>query len=274
MAEVTPAETPVETPVSPDPQPTASPAATPAESAPVDAAPAPETTEEGGGETPEAPSPEALLTNLAEHVQEREKAAHKEGRSETHSRMQPSIQRMEGDIKRINQGIQDFAGEFTEWRDDPTTDQKALDRLITKHRDTFDALGQVQLDRGGWQGWAGFVNNLGTQSKDPALAQEFLPRLQHMMNGDSDDGFWPDLVEHLTDTARKESKEEGRKLGNKETTDRLAAEARDNGRQKEAPPPKVAAGAGGGGTSDAEKLLDPATPYSELVEIRQRQRAG
>ena len=272
MAEVD--ETPVETPVSPDPQPTASPAATPAESAPVDAAPAPETTEESGGEAEVEPTPEVLLTNLAEHVQEREKAARKEGRSETHSRMQPSIQRLEGDMKRINQGIQDFAGEFTEWREDPATDQKALDRLITKHRDTFDALGQVQLERGGWQGWAGFVNNLAAQSKNAELAQEFLPRLQHLANGDSDDGFWPDLVEHLTDAAEKKGFEEGRKKGNKETTDRHAAEARDNGRQKEAPPPKVAAGAGGSGKSDAEKLLDPATPYSELVEIRQRQRAG
>ncbi len=271
MAEVTPAETPV----SLDPQPTASPAATPVESAPVEAAPAPETTEEGGGEEP---TPDQLLTNLAEHVQEREQAKHaegkKEGASETHTRMQPFLQRREKAMDHINQGIKDFASDFSEWREDPTTDIKALDRLITKHKDTFETLGQVQLEQGGWQGWAGFLNNISAQFKSPELAQEFLPRLQHMMQGDSDEGFWPDFYERVTDTARKEGFEEGRKKGNKETETRLAAEARANGRSGEAPPPKVAAGAGGGGKSDTEKLLDPATPYLELVEIRQRQRAG
>ena len=77
-----------------------------------------------------------------------------------------------------------------------------------------------------------------------------------MANGDSDDGFWPDLVERLTDTARKDSFEEGRKKGNKETETRLAAEARANGRKEEAPPPKVAAGAGAGKRTakDIEKM--------------------
>lgn len=275
MAEEEVTATPTETPAPPDPQPTASPAAeTPA---PVEAAPAPEAKEETGGEEVQ-PTPEALLTNLAEHVTEREKTKHaegiKEGRSEAQSRMQPSIQRLEGSMKRINEGIQNFASDFTEWREDPATDQKSLDRLITRHKDVFETLGQVQLERGGWQGWAGFVNNLATQSKNPELAQEFLPRLQHMANGDSDETFWPDFVERQTDAAHKEGFEEGRKKGNKETTDRLAAEARDNGRQKEAPPPKVAAGAGSGGKSDREKLIDPATPYDELVEIRQRQRGA
>ncbi len=257
MAEVTPAETPVETPASPDPQPTASPAAeTPA---PVEAAPAPETTEDDGGNEP---TPDQLLTNLAEHVQEREQAKHaegkKEGQSETHSRMQPSIQRLGSTLKDINQGVQDFASDFSEWREDPAADTKGLDRVLTKHKSTFEAMGQVQLERGGWDGWGGFVNNLGLQSKDTGLAQEFLPRLQHMANGDSDDGFWPDLVERLTDTARKEGFEEGRKKGNKETETRLAAEARANGRKEEAPPAKVTAGAGGGGGGS----------YSNLAEAR------
>ena len=239
--------TATETPASPDPQPTASPAAeTPA---PEEAAPAPETTEDDGGKEVE-PTPEQLLTTLAEHVQERETAKYTEGRkegaSETHSRMQPFLQRQETAMKSINQGVTDFASDFSEWREDPASDTKGLDRVLTKHKDTFEALGQVQLDRGGWNGWGGFVNNLGLQSKDTGLAQEFLPRLQHMANGDSDDGFWPDLHERLTDTARKEGFEEGRKKGTKETEVRHAAEARDNGRQKEAPPAKVAAGAGTG----------------------------
>lgn len=275
MAEAT--ATPTETPVSPEPEPTASSAATPVESAPVEAAPAPETTEDGGG-TEVEPTPEALLTNLAEHVQEREKVRHAEGRkegaSEAQARMQPFLQRREAAMKTVNQGIQDFASDFSEWRDDPTTDVKALDRLITKHKGTFDVLGQVHLEQGGWQGWNGFLNNLGIQSKNPALAQEFLPRIQNMASGDSDDGFWPDLVERLTDEARKEGKEEGRKLGNKETETRLAAEARANGRKGEAPPPMVAGSAGGGGKTDREKLLDSDTPVSELMEIRARQRAG
>lgn len=267
------AATPTETPASPDPQPTASPAATPTESAPVEAAPASEATNEGGGEEA-GPTSDELLVNLAEHVQEREKAKFKEGRSEAHSRMQPSIQRMETSIKAINQGIENFANDFTEWREDPTTNTKGLDRVMTKHRETFETLGQLQLERGGWQGWAGFVNNLATQSKNIELAQEFLPRLQHMVNGDSDDGFWPDLMEHLTDSARKEGFEDGRKKGNKETEERQKAEARANGRSEQAPPPKVAGSAGGGGKTDREKLLDPATSYDQLVEIRQRQRAG
>lgn len=271
MAEEEVTATPTETPASPDPQPTASPAAeTPA---PVDAAPAPETTDGDGGKEVE-PNPEQLLTTLAEHVQERETVKYTEGRkegaSETHSRMQPAIQRLGSTLKDINQGVTDFASDFSEWREDPAADTKGLDRVLTKHKSTFEAMGQVQLERGGWDGWGGFVNNLGLQSKDTGLAQEFLPRLQHMANGDIDDGFWPDLVEHITDAARKEGFEEGRKKGNKETEVRHAAEARANGRKDEAPPAKVAAGAGAGKRTakDIEKMTATQVAEIPLEELR------
>ena len=263
--------TATETPASPDPQPAASPAA--ATPAPEEAAPAPETTEADGGNEVE-PTPEQLLTTLAEHVQERETAKYTEGRkegaSEPHSRMQPSIQRLGSTLKDLNQGVTDFASDFSEWREDPAADTKGLDRVLTKHRSTFEAMGQVQLERGGWDGWSGFVNNLGLQSKDTGLAQEFVPRLQHMANGDPHDGWWPNLYERLTDTARKEGFEEGRKKGNKETEVRLAAEARANGRQKEAPPAKVAAGAGAGKRTvkDIEKMTANQVAEIPLEELQ------
>lgn len=211
------------------------------------------------------------------HLEERDTATFKRAKEEVKGQTEGYLRRQTQEMQGVNKSLADFTASFQEITEELQTTGNVgeLQKLLRNPntREALETLHGLQVQQGRLAGWTGFVDGVAGATNDPALATEFKGRLMDIAQNMQDETFWTDFVERVTDKARAEGKEEGRKLGNKETEARLVAEARANGRKGEAPPPKVAGSAGGGGKSDREKLVDPNTPVKELMEIRARQRA-
>ena len=165
-----------------------------------------------------------------------------EGRRTAQSQIQPTIQANQQRLDNINKGVQDFvrswnkgvkAGEFTQ--------EQATD-LIEEHRDTFEALAQVQLESGRWEGRGEWINIAG--KIDPAIPTEFNPRFQALQQGLDDPTFTDDFLKAIgkavADPIKAELKEANANIA------RLQSEATAAGRT-EAKPPATLGGRGGAG---------------------------
>lgn len=275
-----------ETPVAPAEAPSAPPAplAPQAEPEPVAAPPEPA---EGGEPGPE-PEPSysfKSLEELAEHeevsglIRQREEAALEKGRSETHSRMQPFLERQTKFYEDTATKVDGLFNAIKRAQRDGTLDADGLNNILEDHGDAINALRGVDAERGRWAGITQLVGVLGQQVGATDLAQRFATRITELSHsdqryGDSDPHLWSDLTKALTKAAVDKALEDERPKIEKQIRERLQAEARANGRAASPPPAKVPSSAGGAKQDDRELLADPNTPIEKLMEIRARQRAA
>lgn len=215
----------------------------------VDPAPAEggEPTGDDGG-TPDAAS---QLTALAEHVQEQKDAAHKSGRKEAQSRMQPEMQRQAQLLAGIDQATSETSSALIDLRDAAQEEGggpvslKEFDKLLTKHAATINTLGGIDQQRFGVAGWVGMVNDLGIEAGVENMNEQFSERLTGLMKQVPDPTVIPDIVDAITDAKVKAALEKERPKWEKQVRENMAAESRNEQRNGQPAPAKPTGGGGG-----------------------------
>lgn len=197
---------------------------------------------------------ESVAARITEQRAEAITEATETGRKTAQSQLQPLLQGNQQRLNDINKGVKGFvrswnagikAGDFT---------QAEATAIIEEHRDTFEALAQVQLESGRWEGRGEWINLAG--KIDPSIPSEFGPRFQAVQQGLDDPTFTDDFLKAVAkagvDPIKAELKEANANIA------RLENEAREAGRTAN-PAPVKTGGLGGGSqinNADHQKWLD------------------
>ena len=265
----------------PDDQPTLAPPSTPI---PAEA-PAPAV-------TPTPPEPAAQAEGVEESVEptvawadtpdidglfevEEVKARHTKGVQEAHDQaysevqghMQPAVQANKQTLDQINIATESIRTTLDRAAEDGALDKRAVEDLLRTHRGEFAALNQQYQTIGYWEGVKQYVTSLLGDA-----APTFLTRLERMQQNVPDPMLASDMQKSLRAQGHKEGHEEGYRKGLKENRDAAAERKKLEARQGQGA--NLAPGSPAGGADDNKRLLDPATPIDEIMEIRARQKAA
>lgn len=269
-------------PIAPAPDPGPAPAAPEKEpfTAPQDAA-------------PEAPvSPEAEAEKLWLHEVESEDAAwdhekfasrreaiettaHGKGRLEAQQETSSLLDEGRESFDTATQQLRSLLGRFNKAATDGILDSSAVQELLANNSAAFEVMNKASdpqyqnQHRGAAFGY--FLKELGEELGDTSFVQDFQSRLPFAVRG-MDKKFIPDLRRRIAGKDGDDRYDDGYKKGLKEG--KAAQAEQTNAQQNKGAGPNLAPGKAGGGKSDRERQLDPATPVSELREIRARQGAG
>ncbi len=175
----------------------------------------------------------------------------------------------------MTQQLRSLLGRFNKASDDGILNDSAVQDLLTNNREAFAAMNKVvdgqyqNQHRAAAFGY--FLTELGQDLNDPSFAQDFQKRLSFAVRG-MDKRFISDLRKRITGKDGDDRYDEGYKKGLKENRDAAAERKKLEARKGQGA--NLTPGSPAGGRSDRERLLDPTTPYDELVAIRARQKAA
>lgn len=211
---------------SPSPSPlaaSAAPVAPPTQEPPAEPArqPGPEEgavtegeTPEGTETPPEQPAWAGLssreevleLPEFKEHVSKREESARDEGRSETHRRMQPFLERQTGHIQQVAKNTQEMRDALLDLQDSGNIDVAELNKWLRRNSDTIAALNGVYGEAGKWAGVRGLLQQLSQAAGNPELVSRFDSRINEISHsnwdyGDPDPHIWGDMFKAFTASA-------------------------------------------------------------------------
>ena len=280
----TPPEATTETPAAPTQE--VAPEATPAESAP----------EESESTSTELSLADRLATYEAEDSPDREEYAkvvadHKgRGYSEAVENFRPQMEALDQRSKETStlydktyQGVQTIGGLIRTALDSGTITESQMSNILQSNTAAFEAFTAAKAEKdtgttetaskeghdagigeGTFQGAQFFIEQGIKAVKRPALTQKYTERLQAVRAGQDDatkvaQDFANDLWQGGYDAG----------LASKSAENKASSDVEERAEQK---PPQ---GIGSMGSADDNaKLMDTRTPVSELVEIRNRQKAG
>jgi flagellar biosynthesis/type III secretory pathway protein FliH len=193
--------------------------------------------------------------------------AHDTAYSEVQGHMQPAIQANKQALDQISTATETIMTTLNRAAEDGALDKRTVEDLFRTHRSEFAALNQQYQSIGYWEGVKQYITALLG-----ADAPTFTTRLERMQQNVPDPTFATDMQKKLRTQGRQEGYDEGFKKGLKEGKNAGAAQTAIKANKGKGA--NLAPGTPAGGRSEAERLLDPKTPTSELREIRARQKAS
>ncbi len=193
------------------------------------------------------------VEEVAQHIEGRETAAFDRGRSETHSRMQPFLQKQEETLGSIDKTMGQFAKSWNRMVKDGALTKDDIGDLLENNEGAFAALAGVHQDAGMWQGIGQVVERVGSVLNDNGLAHEFVGRVQNLRKGLQDPTFVEDFVEKVAEAKTKPIRDQLKEAN--ANILRLENEAKQAGRTETPPPAKTSGRSSGKApdTSDAAR---------------------
>ena len=203
---------------------------------------------------------------------------HREAKSAAMREFDSSHQRAEAhlsDIAKTGQGMARSLRDAIESAGDAGGDvkqmQRGIQRVIDDNPGFLDAVNSSMFGQGQDQA----LRRLADESGDPNLLPDVYLRLKNDP-GMGDRGFAREILDRLTEARMggriKEEREKAVKPKDEEIAKLTAQLNQIKGKTRAEGPEKLPGSAGTG--DDKKRLLDPNTPYDELVAIRARQKAA
>ena len=138
-------------------------------------------------------------------VKSRVDAAVAEGREvgsrEMQSQLQPILNKHEEYLGRIDLALTNFGTSWNKIANSGEFTPEDLSKVLQGNAAAFNALVGLQATEGEWMGLKTAMRELGKQSGDTKLGDEFTVRAENLKNGLTDPTFYSDLVSRVSASA-------------------------------------------------------------------------
>ena len=141
------------------------------------------------------------LDDVKRHVDSVVAEGHKAGSREMQSQLQPILNKHEEYLGKIDLALTNFGTSWNQIANSGQFTPEDLSKVLQGNAAAFTALVGLQATEGEWMGLKTAMRELGKQSGDAKLGDEFTVRAENLKNGLTDPTFYSDLVSRVSAAA-------------------------------------------------------------------------